>query len=132
MTGQRITVPRSIRMTPEEVTQARRLLTQYPEIPTEAELLRQAALIGLWVLSAQAPEQAGYEPEALAKLLRYRIAPAIDLIVEQGVLPTLHALLAEREAVAPVGALEAAQEAAPLIDAAAAADMEELGTGFLE
>jgi hypothetical protein len=32
----------------------------------------------------------------------------------------------------PVGALEAAQEAAPLIDAVAAEEMSELGTSFLE
>lgn len=128
MTGQRITVPKSIRMTPEEVRRAQRLLAQYPEIPTEAELLRQATLIGLYVLAAQAPDLAGYEPVALARLLRYRIAPAIDLIVEQGVLPTLHALLAEREA----GALEPAPHAAPLIDAVAAEEMGELGTSFLD
>jgi hypothetical protein len=39
--------------------------------------------------------------------------------------------LAEREAVAPVGALEAAPPA-PLIDAVAAEEMSELGTSFLE
>lgn len=133
MTERRITTPKSLRLTEAEVQQAQRLLAQYPEIPTEAELLRQAALIGMYVLAAAAPDYAGYDPAVLARLLRYRIAPAIDLIVAQGALPVLHALLAERGGALPAGAVAPeAQEAVPQIDEQAAADMSELGTGFLD
>ena len=48
----RITVTKGVRLTPDELGHVGKLLTQYPECASEAELLRQATLIGVYVLAA--------------------------------------------------------------------------------
>ncbi|HEU4327350.1 MAG TPA: hypothetical protein VFS21_29705 [Roseiflexaceae bacterium] len=134
MSDRRVTIPRSIRMTPEELERAQQLLPNFPEVASEAELLRQAMLIGLYVLAAEAPDLGGYDPALLARLLRYRLVGAIDLLVEQAALPALHRLVAEREhpvVAAEEGAGESAP-ATPQIDASAAAELSDLGIDFLE
>ena len=53
----RVAVTKGVRLTPDELAHVGKLLRQYPECTSEAELLRQAALIGLYVLAAQATGQ---------------------------------------------------------------------------
>jgi len=132
----RVTLPKTIRMTQEELDRAQDLLPHFPEVASEAELLRQATILGLCVLAAQAPDLAGYNPATLAGLLRYRIMGALDLLLTQDALPALYGLQATREPrPAPVArereAADVEQEE-PQIDAQAAADLEGLGTGFLD
>src|SRR5262245_23030875 len=89
----RITVTKGIRLTEDELTRVRNLLPQYPECSSEAELLRQATLLGVYVLAAQAigqPAHAGYQPGELVALLKYRVLPAIDFLFEQGAYPALY------------------------------------------
>jgi hypothetical protein len=79
----RITTTKGVRLTPEELVHVGKLLAQYPECASEAELLRQATLIGVYVLAAQAtrqPAYAGYQPGDLAALLKERVLPAIDFL----------------------------------------------------
>ena len=69
----RITVTKGVRLTPDEFVHAGKLLSQYPECASEAELLRQATLVGLYVLAAQAtgqPAHGGYQPDELVALLK--------------------------------------------------------------
>jgi hypothetical protein len=55
--------------TPDELAHVGKLLTQYPECASEAELLRQATMIGLYVLAAQAT---GQPAQLLDQLFRLR------------------------------------------------------------
>jgi hypothetical protein len=48
----RVTVTKGVRLTEDELAHVGKLLPQYPECASEAELLRQATLIGLYVLAA--------------------------------------------------------------------------------
>jgi hypothetical protein len=129
----RQTFPKTIRMTAEELERAQDLLPHHPEVSSEAELLRLATLLGLQVLAAQAPDLAGYDPAALAGLLRYRLVGALDLLIDQQALPTLHRLIAEREQRAALHARGSEAEAEePPINEAAAEELSELGTDFLD
>src|SRR5207253_2275916 len=79
----RITLTKGVRLTAVELAHVGKLLPQYPECASEAELLRQATLIGLYVLAAQAtaqPAYAGYRPDELVALLKYRVLPTIDFL----------------------------------------------------
>jgi hypothetical protein len=131
---ERRTTPKTIRLTREELERVQDLLPHFPEASTEAELLRQATLLGLQVLAAQAPDLAGYAPAQLASLLRYRIVGALDLLIDQQALPALHRLIAEREQRAALRAREneVETEEAPPIDEAVAEELSELGTDFLD
>jgi hypothetical protein len=89
----RVTVTKGVRLTPEELDHVGKLLAQYPECASEAELLRQATLIGLYVLAAQAigqPAHGGYQPDELIALLKYRVLPAIDFLFEHDAYPALY------------------------------------------
>src|SRR5919204_5630276 len=89
----RITVTKGIRLTEDELAHVRNLIPQYPECSSEAELLRQATLIGVYVLAAQAtghPAHGGYQPGELVALLKYRVLPAIDFLFEHGAYPALY------------------------------------------
>src|SRR6185295_19373955 len=91
----RVTVTKGVRLTPDELVHVGKLLTQYPECASEAELLRQATLIGLYVLAAQAtgqPAHGGYQPDELVALLKYRVLPAIDFLFEHEAYPALYRL----------------------------------------
>src|SRR3954447_4798097 len=91
----RITVTKGVRLTPDELDHVGKLLPQYPECASEAELLRQATLIGLYVLAAQAtgqPAHGGYQPSDLVALLKYRVLPAIDFLFEHDGYPALYRL----------------------------------------
>src|SRR6266545_3034129 len=100
----RVTVSKGIRLTEAELEHVRKLLPQYPECASEAELLRQATLIGLYVLAAQAtgqPAYGGYQPDELVALLKYRVLPAIDFLFERDAYPALYRTR-EVAAVAPL------------------------------
>src|SRR5829696_6828647 len=91
----RITVTKGIRLTGDELARVRNLLPQYPECASEAELLRQATLLGVYVLAAQAtgqPAHGGYQPGELVALLKYRVLPAIDFLFEHDAYPALYRL----------------------------------------
>jgi len=98
----RITVTKGVRLTPDELVHVGMLLTQYPECASEAELLRQATLIGLYVLAAQAtgqPAHGGYQPDELIALLKYRVLPAIDFLFAYDAYPALYRVHAAGSAI---------------------------------
>jgi hypothetical protein len=131
----RITVTKGIRLTENELAHVGKLLPQYPECASEAELLRQATLIGLYVLAAQAtgqPAHGGYQPDELVSLLKYRVLPAIDFLFERGALPALYR--ARKVAAEGSSAHEDAGEDATntQIIPDASAFLGELGTEFMD
>ena len=86
------TANKGIRFIEEELRQADALLAQFPEFRSQADVLHQAALIGLLVLATQAirpgvDAYAGYGADDLAALLKYRLMPAIDFLIERNALP---------------------------------------------
>jgi hypothetical protein len=88
----RVTVNRGIRFTDEELVRADALLAQFPEFRSQADVLHQAALIGLLVLATQATRPgllayAGYEADDLAALLKYRLMSTLDFLVAQNAVP---------------------------------------------
>lgn len=122
------TTNKGIRFTDEELTQVGLLRAQLPEYSSEADLLRHAALLGMLVLATSArrpglPRYAGYAPDDLAALLRSRLMPAIDFLLGHGALP---AMLAQRHEAEPE------LPSAPAIAEAVVAELEGLGTGFME
>lgn len=131
----RITVMKGIRLTPSEAALITRLLPQFPECASEAELLRMATLTGLYMLAAQAtgtPAYGGYRPDELAALLKYRVLGAIDFLFEHDAFPALY-----RTQSSSAPAVESEPQApappAPTVQmAAAAAELSDLGTDFLE
>ena len=131
----RVTITKGVRLTPDELVHVGKLLAHYPECASEAELLRQATLIGVYVLAAQAtgqPAHGGYQPGDLVALLKYRVLPAIDFLFEHDAYPALYRLRK-----ADTGA---AQLPSPTVDGAAsmhsaaeaAGELNDLGTGFME
>ena len=131
----RITTTKGVRLTPEELVHVGKLLAHYPECASEAELLRQATLIGVYVLAAQAtgqPAYAGYQPDELIALLKYRVLPAIDFLFEHDAYPALYRV---RMAGSPIEKLLASAvegTTSMQIAAEASADLGDLGTGFME
>jgi hypothetical protein len=131
----RITVTKGVRLTENELAHVGKLLPQYPECASEAELLRQAALIGLYVLAAQAtgqPAHGGYQPEQLVSLLKYRVLPAIDFLFERGAFPALYRAreTAARESPAHEDAGQDTMNTQIIPDASAFLD--ELGAEFMD
>jgi hypothetical protein len=130
------TFNKGIRFTDEELALADALLKQFPEFRSQADVLHQAALIGLLVLATQAirpglPAYAGYRPSDLAALLKYRLMSAIDFLIEHNAVP---AALSR-----PVSSPDApqAQEVADdrdttVIVADAAEGLDDLGSGFMD
>ena len=130
----RVTVSKTIRLTTEEVEHAGTLLPQFPECMSEADLLRQATLIGLYVLAAQArgrPPYGGYRAEELVALLKYRVLPAIDFLFEQDAYPALYRLRGASSA-AEAGSVPATQAPSTQIEAEAGAELGELGIDFMD
>ena len=131
----RITVTKGVRLTPEELAHVGMLLTQYPECGSEAELLRQATLIGLYVLAAQAtgqPAHGGYQPDELVALLKYRVLPAIDFLFAHDAYPALYRMptVASATEAPPASATQGTMSTQ--IAAEAAEELGDLGTGFME
>jgi len=131
----RVTVTKGVRLTPDELAHVGKLLAQYPECASEAELLRQATLIGLYVLDAQAtgqPAHGGYPPAELVALLKYRVLPAIDFLFEHDAYPALYRVPVAGTAIEELPASETQGATSTQIAAEAAADLGDLGTGFME
>ena len=131
----RITTTKGVRLTPEELVHVGKLLAHYPECASEAELLRQATLIGVYVLAAQAtgqPAHGGYQPDELIALLKYRVLPAIDFLFAHDAYPSLYRLRVAGSAIEqlPSSAIEGARSTQ--IAAEAAEELGDLGTGFME
>lgn len=131
----RVTFTKGIRLTEDELAHVGKLLPQYPECASEADLLRQATLIGLYVLAAQAtgqPAHGGYRPDELVALLKYRVLPAIDFLFEHDAYPALYrgqlASGGSEETAAP----DAASVPGTQIVTEAAEDLSGLGTGFMD
>ena len=130
----RVTVSKTIRLTNAELEHAGKLLPQFPECVSEADLLRQAALIGLYVLAAQAtgqPTYGGYRADTLVALLKYRLLPAIDFLFEHDAYPALYRLRAASNAVEEVPTAEGERPNTP-IDTEAGAELGDLGIDFME
>ncbi len=131
----RITITKGVRLTPEELDHVGKLLAQYPECASEAELLRQATLIGLYVLAAQAtgqPAHGGYQPDELIALLKYRVLPAIDFLFEHNAYPTLYRLHAAGSAIQELPGSTVEDATSTQIATEAADDLGDLGTSFME
>ena len=132
----RITVNKGIRFTDEELDRADALLAQFPEFRSQAEVLHQAALIGLMVLSTQAtrpglPAYAGYQADDLAALLKYRLMPALDFLITRKAVPA--SLQRPADGAAELQAREVASTAdATSIAPEAAEGFDDLGTSFME
>ena len=131
----RITVTKGIRLTGDELRHVRNLLPQYPECASEAELLRQATLLGMYVLAAQAtghPAYGGYRPDELVALLKYRVLPAIDFLFEHDAYPALYRTR-EPAAADPLEAELISSDATNTqIIPNAAAFLGEIGTEFMD
>lgn len=88
------TTNKGIRFTDAELERIEKLRAQLPEYSSEADLLHHAALLGILVLATYAtrpnlPAYAGYAPDDLAALLKLRLMPAIDFLIERDALPML-------------------------------------------
>lgn len=131
----RVTVSKGVRLTEAELKHVRKLLPEYPECASEADLLRQATLIGLYVLAAQAtgqPAYGGYRPDELVALLKYRVLPAIDFLFEHNAFPALYRLRAASSAGAETPASEVGGSTGTQIVAEAADELGDLGIGFID
>jgi hypothetical protein len=129
------TFNKGIRFTDEELMRADALLVQFPEFRSQAEVLHQAALIGLLVLATQATRPgllryAGYQADDLAALLKYRLMSAIDFLVAQQAMPTRVDLLVSSHALPLVGAALADSGTAIALDAAEG--LNDLGASFMD
>jgi hypothetical protein len=129
------TTNKGIRFTDEELQRADALLVQLVEFRSESDLLHHAAVIGLLVLATQAtrpglPAYAGYEPDDLAALLKYRLMPAVDFLIEWNALPISLQQPAAHSDEPP--AREAAGNADTTIVPDAAEGLGDLGTSFME
>jgi hypothetical protein len=131
----RVTITKGVRLTPEELVKVRQLLAHFPECASEAELLRQATLIGVYVLAAQAtgqPAYAGYQPGDLAALLKYRLLPAIDFLFEHDAYPALYRLRTASSGAAELPSPTVGDATSTHIAAEVAGELNDLGTGFME
>src|SRR6266540_7441160 len=93
------TTNKGVRFTDAELARIEKLRAQLPEYSSEADLLHHAALLGILLLATYAtrpdlPLYAGYGPDDLAALLKPRLMPAIDFLLERGALLVL--FLAQR------------------------------------
>ena len=132
------TINKGVRFTAEELAHIAQLRPQLPEYHSEADLLRHAALLGVFVLAAHAtrpgmPSYAGYQVDDLAALLRPRLMPAMDLLLARGAMPLVFTMQT-------VGNLDSAtdvatspdSESVTTLDAAVAGDLQGLGSGFMD
>jgi len=98
-------------------------------------LLRQATLLGVYVLAAQAtgqPAHGGYQPGELVALLKYRVLPAIDFLFAHDAYPALY----RTREIAVVEPLPSEATGSDTVSTAiipnAAAFLGEIGTGFMD
>jgi hypothetical protein len=131
------TTNKGVRFTDEELSHVEKLLAQLPEYSTESDLLHHAALLGILVLATQATRPgmspyAGYRPDDLAALLKPRLMPAINFLIERGALP-MWFMMQLGNSPALTGTMTSEEPDTKMrIDEAAAEDLEGLGTGFMD
>jgi hypothetical protein len=107
------------------------LLTGFHDHPP----LRQAPLVGLYVIVAHAtaqPAHGGYQPDELIALLKYRVLPAIDFLFEHNAYPALYRVREAGSATEELPAAATQGTTSTQIAAEAADDLGDLGTGFME
>jgi len=132
------TTTKGVRLTEDELQRVEELRAHFPEHSSEAELLRHATLLGVMVLATHAPQPdqtpyANYRPDELVALLKPRLMPAIDFLVEHGALPRVFPMQAVDGLPTPAMAVtDQRQDDPPAIDEAIAGDLEGLGSGFMD
>ena len=132
------TTNKGVRFTDEELSHVEKLLAQLPEYNTESDLLYHAALLGILVLATQAtrpgmPPYAGYRPDDLAALLKPRLMPAINFLIERGALPMLFLARLDGSTASMATTVPPEERGATAtIGEAATEDLEGLGTDFTE
>jgi hypothetical protein len=120
------TTNKGIRFTDAELERVEKLRAQLLEYSSEAELLHHAALLGILVLAT-------YATDDLAALLKPRLMPAIDFLVERGGLPMLVLAQLDRgSAQLATAVIPEERGAAAKIDEVVAEHLEGLGTGFID
>ena len=123
---------KTIRLVDQDVTLLKSLNAVLYQYSTEADVLTEAARIGMLVLSATAlqsgEELAGFAPPILAARLRVALLPALDLMVQQRTLPAMLG------AVSPAPGSESPSPPGPEtgVGATIASDLAGLGSGFLD
>ncbi len=131
------TTNKGVRFTDDELGHVEKLLAQLPEYSSESDLLYHAALLGILVLATQAirpglPAYAGYRPDDLAALLKPRLMPAINFLIERGALPVWFMAQLGNSHVLTGTMPPEGPDTKMRIDEAAAEDLEGLGTGFMD
>lgn len=132
------TTTKGVRLTDDELQRVEQLRAHFPEYSSDADLLRHATLLGVMVLATyvpqpEAPPYANYRPEDLVALLRPRLMPAIDFLIERGALPRVfprHA--ADDLQMRAIAATQPEPDTEVAIDEAVAGDLEGLGSGFMD
>jgi hypothetical protein len=133
-----MTTTKSTRLSEEEVAFLRKLLPHFPECRSESQLLRNATMLGLWMLAVSArrpglPPFGGYAPEDLAALIQTRLLAAIDFLIQQGRLPALLSIIqVQIPPTLPILPTAAPASAEYTFDPEVADDMAGLGTDFMD
>ena len=132
------TTNKGVRFTDDELARIEKLRAQLTEYSSEADLLHHAALLGILVLATYAtrPDMApyaGYGADDLAALLKPRLMPAIDFLIARGALPMVFTMqLTSGLGAATTAIADPERDGETTIHAAAADDLESLGSGFMD
>ena len=132
------TTTKGIRLTEDELQRVEQLRAHFPEHNSAAELLRHATLLGVMVLATHAPQPeqtpyANYRPDELVALLKPRLMPAIDFLVEHGaLLKVFPKQVGDGLPTPAMAVMHQGQDDPPAIDEAAAGHLEGLGSGFMD
>jgi hypothetical protein len=132
------TTNKGVRFTELELSHVEQLLAQLPEYSSESDLLHHATMLGILVLATQAtrpgrPAYAGYEMDDLAALLKPRLMPAMNFLIERGALPLVFTAYFAGGADGLATTMPAeAIGVETTINEAAAEDLEGLGSSFMD
>lgn len=132
------TTTKGVRLTDDELQRVEQLRAHFPEHSSEAELLRHATLLGVMVLATHAPQPdqtpyVNYRPDDLVALLKPRLMPAIDFLIERGALPKVFPRqAADGLQLRAIAVTQQGQDDAPAIDEAVAGHLEGLGSDFMD
>jgi len=132
------TTTKGVRLTNDELQRVEQLRAHFPEYSSDADLLRHATLLEVMVLATyvpqpEAPPYAHYGPDDLVALLKPRLMPAIDFLIEHGALPNVfprHA--ADDLQMRAIAGTQPEHDDAAAIDEAVAGDLEGLGSHFMD
>jgi hypothetical protein len=132
------TTTKGVRLTDVELQRVEQLRAHFPEYSSDADLLRHATLLGVMVLATYVPQPevppyANYRPEDLVALLKPRLMPAIDFLIERGALPKVFPRqTADDLQVRAIAGTQQEQGDEVAIDEAVAGDLEGLGSHFMD